>query len=263
MDVNEVMDALPDVDDMYDDSALCNAFSSISIKDFGLANMIRAQQEEDRLLDQLERNDSLSSRYMNIIAKHCVSNEAASDIWNFIRAMNVNRKLKCYKTIYSRIKESLPDIEMTFELRNKLSQELDYHSGTVYPEKLFPKSKYETLSEWTHSTLDELWEFHKKIHPKNVPRNKKRKYDMSVDGVPLSRSGIDQMTLVCIRFLGCRTVYLAGVYVYRDGHKTDLNDFLLRYVVDARNEGFHLNVVIADSPARYHKTHIIYTLKQY
>lgn len=237
---------MQDLEISVDDSA----FSTLLIKDFSLQNMIRAQEEEELLADQLAKNDSMSSRYLNIIAKHCVSNEAANDLWNFIRSMHIDRQLKSYKTIYSRVKQKLPDIKMSFELREKISKETQFHIGDVYPEKLYPKSKFETLSEWTCSSLSEIWGLHQNTHSKQMKKNPEKKYDLSVDGVPLSNSGVDKMTLVCIRFKGCRTIYLAGVYVYREGFKMDLNDYILQYIIEARNDGFNLNVVIADSPAR-------------
>ena len=96
--------------------------------------------------------------------------------------------------------------------------------------------------------LSDIKEFHKSIHEEGAPFCD---FDLSLDGVPESKSGGRSIDILSLQFDNCRHVYTVGIlqpFLKDIPDKADIA--LTRFVEDYPNCGLRLRHVIGDAPMR-------------
>lgn len=149
-----------------------------------------------------------------------MSENSANAMWNFICASLVDKypNMKSFATIKRKFYENIPTTTIDYQLLEKASGELiTICDKKSFPRKKYPSKDYEILSEWTKLTIKEVYIFHSMNHGKKVEDITicNVRYDVSFDGVPVTESGLDKSTVLCVRFHGCKLVYNVGLHKYR------------------------------------------------
>ena len=162
-----------------------------------------------------------------------------------------------FETFERKVQENIPQPTVHWKVKRRDTDEIIRGQGRSFPEKRFAdKDMYETLCVWTCMSLKELIRFHAALHPDaNFIVNGKLDFSkvqlsFTYDGIPHSKSSSDNLTVMGLRFSGCKQVYIPNVRVAKRAEPKDIGYFLDCFIDECLELGVKVNFFLADAPMR-------------
>ena len=219
------------------------------------ASDLEADADQEAKPDCLK---DLFTKFMLTNIKHRASKAAQASMWKFLDDQygllkcakeEHDEKMPSFKTMSRRLEETLPEICISCA---HVRRSTDYVSYDVEV-RTFPKKKYRNKRRWalqyeyTRAKVAGIQHLHNlngTSHSNVVI--------LSVDGVPINRSSGTSMTVVAMRFKGCRCVFPLGIYVPQLHPTVELNlqDIMMPIIDDILDQDLTIAMVIADAPLR-------------
>ena len=168
-------------------------------------------------------------------------------------------QLGSYKSMLNKVLKLTPTITQKWKVKDLATNNLIIGSGKIYPKKKYSNKKLYSLQEmWTYVKLKDIIKFHVSLHRKSKHkflRNGKIDYskivlDLTCDGIQYSNSSTDSLYLSCVRFVGCRNIYVLNSRLAKNGVKKEIKDFLHDFVQDANELGVQVRKFLGDTPVR-------------
>ncbi len=177
---------------------------------------------------------------------------------------NVNRfvKHRCipqmsFETFERRVQECVPQPTVHWKVQRLDNGEIIRGHGASYPEKKFEdKSIFETMCVWTRMKLKDLIRFHAALHPQadfivdGCLDFRRVELNFTYDGIPHSKSSSDNLTVMGLRFEGCKQVYIPNVRVAKRHEPKDVSAFMDQFIDECIELGVKVNFFLADAPMR-------------
>ncbi len=162
-----------------------------------------------------------------------------------------------FETFERHVQQCVPQPTVHWKVRRLDTGEEIFGHGSAFPEKKFQdKSIFETMCVWTRISLKEMIRFHAALHPESefivdgMLDFTKVQLNFTYDGIPHSKSSSDNLTVMGLRFEGCKQVYIPNVRVARREEAKDLSKFMDCFVDECIDLGVKVNFFLADAPMR-------------
>ncbi len=157
-------------------------------------------------------------------------------------------ELQNFRTLRDRAARSVPFVRMDAVFKDTNGSTVSYQGLRAYPQKEVANRKLKRQYVLYYVSLTAVINFHMELHPEDpVPAF----FDLSVDGIPESKSGGRSVDVLSIRFAGCRTIYSIAI-LQPDRRGMSLSDdlTLTHFLREYPAAGIPLRYVIADAPKR-------------
>ena len=157
-------------------------------------------------------------------------------------------ELRNFRTLRDRAARSVPHVRMDAVFKDADGATVTFSGVRAYPQKEASNRGLRRQYVLYYVSLHSVIRFHMELHPDGIlPAY----FDLSVDGIPESKSGGRSVDVLSIRFAGCRVIYsLAILQPDRRGmglaDDITINHFLEEY----GDAVVPLRYVIADAPKR-------------
>ncbi len=198
--------------------------------------------------------------FIQTYAKGRMTRSQGVDMWKLVqRHSRYNPfELKSFDTMERRLNEVIPQSRTFWKVRERATDEKHIGDGPSFPEKRFKdRRQFEILRIWTRLKLEDLIRFHAANHLDNCPfiidgkiDYSKVHMDFTYDGIPFGKSSSNNLTLMAVRFRGCRFVYILQVRIAKRSEPKDINEFLARFVDETLHLGITVDYFLGDAPMR-------------
>ena len=182
------------------------------------------------------------------------------EMWTFGQEVATDidpQELGSYDTMERRVREVMPPPSVTWSVRVREDNSFIKGKGPVFPEKRFQdRKKFQVWIVWTRVALKDLIKYHGGKHPNcefvedgKIVFNKVR-LTMTFDGIPCANSSSDTLTVMGLRFKGCKYVYIPQARLAANKAVKNLHDFLDPFVEQCNALQVTVDFVVADAPMR-------------
>ncbi len=182
------------------------------------------------------------------------------EMWNLVKRHSRYDpdEMKSFDTMERRMNEVIPQSKTYWKVRERATDEVHTGEGVAFPENKFrDRRRYEILRIWTRLQLEDLIRFHAANHTNNCDfvvedkiRYDKVHMDMTFDGIPYGKSSSSNLTVMAVRFRGCKRVYILQVRVAKRSEAKDIDEFLCRFVDETLRLGVTVDYFLGDAPMR-------------
>jgi hypothetical protein len=196
--------------------------------------------------------DGYFKDFMAAAAKHPMSQEAKSTMWDYFRKQGQTmhrvapHQFKTFRTMDRGLRSglNLPDVLMDIECIDPVTKE----TGMLLRQhRLHQRDDYRKRNYViAYATLESLLDLHTALHGGDRPEG----LVLGIDGIPESKSGGKSLYIVSAQFLPCLTVY--AVQIFRPMMTKDITPekHFGRIVREIRRLGIPLIRIVADAPLR-------------
>ncbi len=198
--------------------------------------------------------------FIKTYSKRRMTRSQGVDMWNFSkRHMRYDAsEVKSFDTMERRLNEVIPQSTTYWKVRERATGEIHTGQGTSFPEKQFQdRRQFEILRLWTRLKLEDLIRFHAANHLTNCPflhdgkiDYEKVHLDFTFDGIPFGKSSSSNLTVMAVRFRGCKRVYILQVRIAKRSEAKDIDEFLMRFVDETLTLGVTVDYFLGDAPMR-------------
>ncbi len=212
-------------------------------------------QEQSCEPNKCKSVEDVSEFFVGIQSRRGVPEKVMRDI---VAYMKENASVVCealssgsmptYRTMRQQALKRAPRVLLDICYNTTEGKKVTESGLKAFPKAAMAKRGADHLYTLYYVSLDEVCALHTRLHPSAAPA----KYiDISVDGVPESKSGGKSVDILSIRFLGCRGVYsLAVLQPTRRGLGLG-DDIVLEHFLEQLEESdLRIRRVIADAPKR-------------
>ena len=211
-------------------------------------------------VDDAEGLDQVERALITVQARHGVSQRALQELIDVFRnnlevsfgAMRDGR-LKSYRWIRRKHVRDLPSVYVTCvcfrEDDDDPSECVRIDAEDHFPKKVLMERGLTLDSLIYRLRLSDVMDVHRHLHDGAFDFGE---VDLALDGVPASRSGLHSFDFLSVQFVGCRSIYLVGVFEpFRKRAGRNIEDELLSsFLQDLNENGLQLRYFIADAPKR-------------
>ncbi len=209
-------------------------------------------------VDEQENNIAMiSDFFVGLQARREVPFRVMMDIIDFLKnnSESVNNVLMAsamptFRSMRSRALKKAPGVKVDVLCEDRDKKNEFFEALTRYPRKVVRERNLTTIYSLYYQQLSKVWEWHAASHPKKGGLVS-RAFDMSLDGIPESRSSGLSLDVLSVRFTDCQSVY--SIAIMQPGKKGLGNKdeaTLKHFLEDLRGSDLRLRFVIADAPKR-------------
>lgn len=150
----------------------------------------------------------LAKEFHSIIAKHDLSDRAATNLWDFVKTLfddNIAKKMKSFITVRNQHYQMLPRILLDIEYE-EVNQKTKHSMTklTKFPKKLFKRHpEWRLISVVTYVHVEGILKLYQHLHPGKEASD--CKVILSDDGVPESK--VRSIDILTIKFEDCSIVF--------------------------------------------------------
>ncbi len=205
----------------------------------------------------LDVND-ISQFFVSLQARRDVPKAVMADIVKYMRqnGADVSRvlgegQLPSFKSMRLRVEKFIPKISVAVTALDGNGERVELAPRSTYPKTIIRNRDLTVQYTLFYVSLKDVWEWHVRAHPKKTPNQLSRQFDMSLDGVPESRSSGLSIDIVSIRFINCSNIYSVAILQparKRLGNKDAI--VLKPFLDDLAESGLTVRYVIGDAPKR-------------
>ncbi len=198
---------------------------------------------------------SLSHFMCNIQARREVPKQVMTDIVAYmlrekdtVTAALQSEELTSFSHMQKVCCRDVPANYVTVSLTNPRNEEELWERLPRYPKKKINDGGYVVNYVLYHRDINELVDFHNANH---APGTFANVVDMSLDGVPQSKSGGISMEVLSVRFNNCRTVHTVAILRPMRKKMGLSDDIILKPLLEGERQGIvRIRRVVADAPKR-------------
>ena len=157
-------------------------------------------------------------------------------------------ELQSYNQMQRESRRDVPTSYVTVAVQKPGAGEELWQRKRVYPKKRIAEGGYTVNYVLYYCDVKDIVDFHNSLHGTPV---KSKVVDMSLDGVPQSKSGGISMEVLSVRFIECRTVYTVAILKPMRKRMGICDDVILEPLLEGERLG-HVEIrrVVADAPKR-------------
>ena len=215
----------------------------------------QSERESMRRWRRPEDATDVSVFFAGLQAKRDVPVAVVSDILDYI---NDNKELFSevllagelpnFRTIRARAVRQVPTVLMDVAFRDSAGEFVMFPSLKSFPQKEMAQRCLKREYVLYYVSPEKVLEVHKSLHPDSAAP---RFFDLSLDGIPESKSGGRSVDVLSIRYDGCRAVYsIAILQPARKGMGLPDDTILAPFLAEYDGSKLPLRYVIADAPKR-------------
>ncbi len=199
--------------------------------------------------------------FLQIYATGGVRKTTAAKFWELHRSFGTfdDREMKGFPTLLKRVRKRLPNINMSWRVKDITTGHVHTGSGAIFPERRFKdKNRFVLLEMWSRITLKELMKLHVQLHPgksqqwfrDGVMQPELMPLRFTCDGIPCGKSTPDSLHVTAVRFRGCKNVYILETRIARRKEPKLLEDFLTPFVEACLSLKAPVEKFLGDAPIR-------------
>ena len=156
-------------------------------------------------------------------------------------------ELSNFRTMRARAARSVPAVLMDVHFTDDCGRSVSYQGVKSYPQQEAAARNLRRQYVLFYVSLNAVISFHHDLHADEQPDY----FDLSVDGIPESKSGGRSIDVLSIRFQGCKGIYSLAILQPDHRGMGLADDIVLRHVLDEYDPAVvPLRFVIADAPKR-------------
>ncbi len=257
---SSVVDASPDHSLDSEDDVHEPQFDSISDNesDAAPANMARALPISLEFFHDPRLNHFVK-RFLHRSTKGRMSREQGKEMWALSREFPAFDaiEMKSYDTMERRVREVMPQPKVFWKVKILDSGEFVKGKGDSFPEKRYAdKEKYEVWTVWTRLSLRELILYHGGKHldcdfvEDGYVVFDKVHVTFTFDGIPCAKSTADTLTVMGLKFKGCRYVYIPQARIAKRAAAKNIHEFLDPFIEECKALQVTVDFLVADAPMR-------------
>ncbi len=218
----------------------------------GIAN--ECDQDEEKELDRSKK--AFSDFVVGLQARREVSQAVVMDIVDYLRKESdslgkvlSNGVLPSFRQMRRKAIANAPQVLIDVCCMERTGEEFFFHRQKAYPRKAIKEKKLTMIYALYYVSVERTYEWHAACHPSRV--NLPRQFDVSIDGVPESKSSGLSIEVLSIRFMGCKNVYTIGILQpSRKGMQNKDSVTMKHFLDELEKSDFEVRFVIADAPKR-------------
>ncbi len=209
----------------------------------------------DRHVDGEAALKSVSNFFVGLQARRDVPQKVIGDVVDYVRenadkfrVLLENGTLPTFRTMRYRAAAAAPTVFVDVKAVDAQGAVVHYNKQSRFPRKEVERRGLRVLYSHYYMPLQEVIAWHEKAHPN---KHTSTAINLSIDGIPESRSSGLSLEVLSIRFYGCDNIYSIGIL--QPGRKgvKDKDEILLRpFVEDLPVTDLELKLVVADAPKR-------------
>ncbi len=199
-------------------------------------------------------------KYLLRFAKGRMTRNQGKEMWAFGVEVATDidpLELRSYDTMERRVREVMPQPTVTWSVRVRDDGSFIRGRGKFFPQRRFSdKTKYQTWIVWTRLCLRELIMYHGGKHQNcdfvedgMIVFNKVR-LTVTFDGIPCANSSSDTLTVMGLRFHGCKYIYIPQARIACNKALKNIHDFLDPFIDQCNMLKVTVDFVVADAPMR-------------
>ncbi len=163
------------------------------------------------------------------------------------RALETNQ-LRSFRVMRAHALTELPNVKVDVACEDRQGRLVSMTGLDRFPRKELRNRKLSLIYAMYYVNLTDLYDWHIKLHGNVVSS---RIIDVSVDGVPESRSSGLSIDVLCIRFADCRNVYAVAILQPWKKRMSGKDAAILApFLGDLPASGLKVRRIIADAPKR-------------
>ncbi len=153
-----------------------------------------------------------------------------------------------YRSMRYKVVKNAPKVIMDVKAETNEGLSVDYQGIVSFPRKDIEKRGLKVIYTHYYVALEQIVELHRNSHRNEVNTVT---VDMSLDGIPESKSSGLSIDVLSIRFHGCDNIYSVGIMHPAKKGLKGKDEILLRpLLADLQKSGVRVKRVIADAPKR-------------
>ncbi len=202
--------------------------------------------------------DEISQFFVGLQATREVPKAVLSDIVSFLRrnssdiaSVLQNNELPSFKSMRSRIEKRIPPIKINVSCIDATGASVMFENRRKFPKKEIMEKNLRIQYTLYHVSLKDIRQWHIDAHPKKNSDTLSKQFDLSLDGVPESRSSGLSIEVLSVRFINCRNIYTVCILQPARKRLEKKDAIVLKPFMDEYEEsGLTMRYVIADAPKR-------------
>ena len=207
------------------------------------------------VLPVARNDDDLCCYFAGLQSRREVPMAVVSDILEYITHNKevfaeslLSGSLPTFRQMRVRAMKTVPCVFMDIVCKSPNGDEVRFDGVAAYPKKEIARRGLRKEYVLYYVRFEDVVQFHGELHEDcDTPTH----FDLSVDGIPESKSGGCSLDVASIKFSNCKTVYsLAILQPDRRGMGIPESVTLQRFMNEYHGVGLRLRYVIADAPKR-------------
>ncbi len=209
----------------------------------------------NRPVTKEEAVENASKFFAGLQARREVPHAVLSDVVDYLRnnAESMSELLKTdslprYRSMRYKVLRTAPKLKLDVKAETEDGDVVTYTSRDNFPKKDVESKGLRVIYVHYYVSLMAVKDMHQKAHGQDV---NSQIVDMSLDGVPESKSSGLSIDVLSIRFHGCDNIYTVGIMQPAKKGIKGKDEILLRpFLEELAEAGIHVRRVIADAPKR-------------
>ncbi len=193
--------------------------------------------------------------FVGLQCKRDVPQKVLTDIIEYLRknAVVVSRVLTAgelvgFRSMREHAMKNAPQVKVDVLCTDRHGEEVAFNKRDRFPRKVIGEKDLRLVYALYYVALDDIYAWHCKAHPTTVGS---RIIDVSVDGVPESRSSGLSIDVLCVRFTDCRNLYCVAILQPWQKKLAGKDALILEpFLRDLPQSGLRVRRILADAPKR-------------
>ncbi len=202
-----------------------------------------------------EAVDNAAKFFAGLQARREVPHAVLSDIVDYLKdnAESMSEVLKTnslptYRSMRYKVLRNAPKLKLDLDAETADGDVVSYRNLEKYPKKDLESKGLRPIYSHYYVSLKAVKEMHRNGHGDGVNC---KNVDMSLDGVPESKSSGLSIEVLSIRFHGCDNIYSVGILQPAKKGLKGKDEIILRpFLEELEHAGLAVKRVIADAPKR-------------
>ncbi len=199
--------------------------------------------------------DNASKFFAGLQARREVPHAVLSDVVEYLRSnaesfseLLKTNSLPTYRSMRKKVLRSAPKVKLDVNAETEDGDIFTYENRYHFPKKDFEARGLRLIYTHYYVGLKAVKELHQNAHTTDINC---QNIDMSLDGVPESKSSGLSIDVLSIRFHGCDNIYTVGIMQPAKKGIKGKDEVLLRpFLKELQETGLVVKRVIADAPKR-------------
>ncbi len=194
--------------------------------------------------------DDVSVFFASMQARREVPISVMSDILAYVRENQefMNEDLPSFRQMRYKAMQTVPTVLHDVKCLRSDGTTASFFDLKSFPKKLICQQQLRVEYVLYHTSLKEVVRLHEEVHPHGPDAED---FDLSLDGVPESKSSGLSIDILSLSFRSCRTVYtIAVLQPSRKAMQLPDSIILKNFLSQYESSGLRIRYVIADAPKR-------------